>query len=30
MSVAIIRDQKSLDLWSRELFLQQLEKIPRE
>jgi len=24
------RDQKSLNLWSRELFLQQLEKIPRE
>ncbi len=30
MSVAIIRDQKSLHLWSRELFLQQLAKIPRE
>ncbi|SLM18691.1 conserved hypothetical protein [uncultured spirochete] len=25
-----VRDQKSLDLWSRELFLRQLEKIPRE
>lgn len=25
-----VRDQKSLDFWSRELFLQQLEKIPRE
>ena len=25
-----VRDQKSLDLWSRELFLQQLEKIPHE
>lgn len=25
-----VRDQKSLELWSRELFLQQLAKIPRE
>jgi len=25
-----VRDQKSLHLWSRELFLQQLAKIPRE